>query len=310
MENTIGKETNTFLYAMLVLLSGLFSAASMFSLQRSGVLFSDLLNLTGFISEITSGQKELHLLFILSGIGTCALASTCLVLLGLRLDQKNIWFYAGPLLIGLLSVLFMPLLVSLGIFVGSLVLVYIVTHDKHAYKTPSVMQISAHATAKAILVINLVIAWLVLSLLLLSPSYTQDGLNAVLSGTVGAGNISIDEFSTYAMDQQVQSQQAFAASILDSIENGLSSQTQCRTLFTQSRSSIEEQINSQITLQLAPQKEKLENLQLTLSAFGKYYPYLTAISVFALLQGIGTVLVLLTEVLSVLAYAALPKEEK
>ncbi len=187
---------------------------------------------------------------------------------------------------------------SAGFFTAFFYMLSSVKSDKEKSKSPTIFNTSLSVSSMALTIINISIALAVFFVLLNNPSYADDEMSSMSSSMFG-----MDISDTESLQQQIMSQQKDAAyAQIEAIEtsvlygiydetSGLTySETQkCFAAINSSMKIIDRNAKASIDFQLAQvssdsQFKTIESTMKLLDQFKIYYPYITFLTVFMILE--------------------------
>jgi len=128
-----------------------------------------------------------------------------------------------------------------------------------------------------------------------------DSLSATYIDYTIQSQIELNENTLEYIDRQLEG----ITYILDSIEDAFVEAPVCQEALITSRPMIMNQIEKQVDEQVNTQANSVDKLDNIIDATKTLYPYVTAISIFALFQALGSIITLITELITLILYKIL-----
>ncbi|MCK4550537.1 MAG: hypothetical protein KAT91_01140 [Candidatus Aenigmarchaeota archaeon] len=221
----------------------------------------------------------------------------------------------------------LSILLSLGLIIGTMLVLYISFNDKEEYKKISAYKISTHAASKLFLILTIIIAGSTYIVLDNDSSYADATIDDILKTTVGITKDNITNIGETIKEQQRQASYAYIEGMgqiyLETLETtgdlSETDRTKCISSFQNNLEAFDTKAKEQIDAQLESQElsldaEKTEMITSMLEMIEKTYPILTAFTILAIISTINSViLVPLVGIFSWLIWRSArkpPKEEE
>jgi hypothetical protein len=310
VENEDGQEdiipNHTKKESVLIILAVFFAVLSFVFIKNTGIKFSNLLMPITSFTSLMNQEISINYLFIILGLLFLALSLSFALLFSLVKEKRKLFLFIIPPVVGIAGIIFFGFIIGCGILLSYFIVEYFVSKDRTIFKKISINYLVNHAVGKALLVINLSIALAVMFLLINNSSYAKTEVNNIMAANMGE-NITVDNLRETLTTQQKNASLIFANSILDSIETAFAQEPVCRDAMVQNRKSINDQISADIDRQLVLQQDKFDKVQNMINILVKYYPYLTAITLFAILQLFNVVIVFVAKSGTLMLYGFLKK---
>ncbi len=193
----------------------------------------------------------------------------------------------------------MPAIIfSIGLFTASLYMFYSVKSGKEKARSPTIFNTSLSVSSLALTIVNLSIALAVFLVLVNNPSYADDEMSSMSSSMFGMDISNIDSFQQQILEQQKVAAYAQIEAIETSVLYGIYDETsgltysekqKCFTSINSSMEEIDKNAKASIDFQLAmassdPKFSTIESTLNLLNKFKIYYPYITFLTVFMILE--------------------------
>ncbi|MFA6088484.1 MAG: hypothetical protein WC755_01345 [Candidatus Woesearchaeota archaeon] len=285
----------------------LFGIIAFFFFGRMGLTFNHFLTPITTFGSIATHTIAINIMYLFLGVLFLSISFAATILFSLIKDKKKVFFFIIPPVLGIVGTFFFNGMFGMGILCSYFVIEYLVSKDKHIFKKLSISYITNHAVGKAMLIINLTISLVIIFTLVNNTSYADMEINNILS-TTSDQKIDVNNLDTVMMAQQKNASMTFTYSILDSIENSFSNSPTCKQILIDNRPSVESQISDQIDEQIKGESGKFEKIKELFNLIREYYPYLTALSVFAILQFFTVIIVFSSNIMTLLFYKVLKRK--
>ena len=193
----------------------------------------------------------------------------------------------------------MPAIIfSIGLFTASFYMLSSVKSGKEKARSPTIFNTSLSVSSLALTIVSLSIALAVLLVLINNPSYADDEMSSMSSSMFGMDISDIDSLQQQILEQQKVAAYAQIEAIETSVLYGIYDETsgltisekqKCFTSINSSMEEIDKNAKASIDFQLAmassdPKFSTIESTLNLLNKFKIYYPYITFLTVFMILE--------------------------
>lgn len=292
--------------SILIISAVFFGVLSFVFLKNIGIKFVDFLTPITSFERIMSGETTINFLFLILGLFFLSVSLSSTILFSLIKEKRKLFLFIIPPITGIASMFFFDVIMGCGILLSYFIIEYLVSKDRDIFKKISINYLVNHSVSKAMFLINIAISLAVLLALLNNSSYAEKELNSIMTENIGE-DIQINNLKDKLIEQQKNSTMIFANSIVDSIDSAFSEVPMCRNALIENRQSINDQVSEQVDRQLNLQEDKFDKVQQMAELIVTFYPYLTAITLFAVLQLFNTVVMFLAKTSTLLFYRFLRK---
>lgn len=286
----------------MLILFILVSSISFIILSQANLTEDHILNPIGLSTKIfASDGLGINMPIMIFFILLFPLAFSVLCLYSLTTKDLDYTILIAPLIVAPLFFFFLgisitALLISVGFIISAFLAYYMSFQDKKHYKKISIYGVTAHGTAKALLLMNIFIGLSVYLLLISTPHSVEDRLNSDLSGAMDDVLPVMIEVS--ALDSQRMMIYDFLESIefalISSMEAGISEDltveesAKCAAALKKNQAIIDEQAKAQIDAEFEKQMADLGSSSLLpepmIRKFSPYYPLFIVFSLFVTLE--------------------------
>lgn len=210
---------------------------------------------------------------------------------------------ASLFIIAITGISLLSILLSLGLIMGVFLVLYISFNDKEEYKKISAYKISTHAASKLFLILAIIIACSVYLVLDNDSSYADATIDDILKTTVGITKDDMTNLGETIKEQQRQASYAYIEGMgqiyLETLKTtddlSETDRTKCINSFQDNLETLDANAKEQIDAQLESQElsldgEKTEMITSMLEMIEKTYPILTAVTIFAILSTINSII--------------------
>ncbi len=278
-------------------------ALSIFFVTQSKFDFNLLLSpISTIFSLFSSAGLGINWLFILIALVSLC-ASISLFIIYVFDNPSDNFILIGPAIVSVIIVVInsfslYSIMFSIGIFTAFFYIQTTTGHEIEKMKLPKIFDISFRQSSVSLTIINLSIALVVMTVLLNNPSYADKEISSMTSSMLGMNISDMDSLETEILELQRQAAYKQAELIETAVLYGIYTQTsgltidekhKCFEVINASIDDIDAQAKASIDLQLTQMSsdQKYGSIESTLhllDIFKKYYPYITLLTVFMLLE--------------------------
>ena len=300
-----------------------FFAGSLLLLKYTGINLEFFLTPTSSIYSVIKGNIDISWTTIALFIFCLAVSLCFLILYTLKHEPNLIMSIVMVVMAAFVFIFFgftsKNLYAFFGVFLALFAASYFAHSDVEHYKKISAYKITNSSLRNGFLIVNLFLAISVFTLLNADSTYADQELQGFMKSTANINISDIDNIQQQLMQEQEQA----AYSMLEAMETALlysiytapeltvQDKATCFTALNNSMTAIDTQAKEQIKSsmgEVSPQMGQFDAIKNMLDSIIKYYPIITALTFFFMMNLISKIAILIASMLSSLFWRFFSEE--
>ena len=253
--------------------------------------------------------NEINFVYLLISIIFFALSLSITSLFILKSKTMDLKVFIAPSIGAILILIFanislITIFLSLGLLIGTLVMVHSITSEKEEYKKISAHKISTHGASKLLLIVGILITLTIFLQLNSDTSYAQNTTDNLLKTTTGMTRENLTDIDAAIKEQQRGASYAYIDALKDAYVETLETtgdlteaeRQTCTDAFQNDLDEFDRKSKDAIDAQLEKPSDfntsdKLSTVVNMLELLETMYPLLVAFTIFALLATLNSMLI-------------------